>query len=92
MERPVFLFPVSPPPGMSRLPGKFSGGCPQALWARRVVSLILPSMEAVRQVPQSIAVLQSTVTTGARWPPRLRQLSRTFSSPPSCKRTGEEEV
>lgn len=50
--------------------------------------MILPSMEAVRHVPQSMAVLQSTVTTGARWPPRLKQLSRTFSSPPSCK-TGE---
>lgn len=65
------------------------GGPHQTLWARRVVSLILPSMEAVRQVPQSTAVLQSTVTTGARWPPRLKQLSRTFSSPPSCKGTGE---
>lgn len=50
--------------------------------------MILPSMEAVRHVPQSMAVLQATVTTGARWPPRLTQLSRTFSSPPSCK-TGE---
>lgn len=65
------------------------GGSHQTLWAKRVVSLILPSMEAVRQVPQSMAVLQSTVTTGARWPPRLRQVSRTFSSPPSCKGTGE---
>lgn len=60
----------------------------QSLWASRVVSLILPSMEAVRHVPQSMAVLQSTVTTGARWPPRLRQFSRTFSSLPSCRRTG----
>lgn len=83
MECPVFLFPVSPPPGITQLPWKFFGQCTQALWARRVVSLILPSMEAVRQVPQSIAVLQSTVTTGARWPPRLKQLCRTFSSPPS---------
>lgn len=42
-----------------------SASC-QSLWASKVVSLTLPSMEAVRQVPQSMAVLQSTVTTGAR--------------------------
>lgn len=47
--------------------------------ASKVVSLILPSMEAVRQVPQSIAVHQSTVTTGALCPPKERQFSRTFS-------------
>lgn len=91
-EPEVELLPVSSLPDPLNNTSSLTvpqGGSHQTLWAKRVVSLILPSMEAVRQVPQSMAVLQSTVTTGARWPPRLRQFSRTFSSPPSCKGTGE---
>lgn len=51
----------------------------QDFWARSVLSLIFPSMEAVRQVPQSTAEHQSTVTTGALCPPSESTLSRAGS-------------
>lgn len=47
----------------------------QDFCAKSVLSLIFPSMEAVRQVPQSTAEHQSTVTTGALCPPNDSTLS-----------------
>lgn len=51
----------------------------QGFCARSVLSLILPSIDAVRQVPQSTAEHQSTVTTGALCPPKDNTLSRPAS-------------
>lgn len=47
----------------------------QDFCAKSVLSLIFPSIEAVRQVPQSTAEHQSTVTTGALCPPNDSTLS-----------------
>lgn len=53
---------------------------------RRVLNLIFPSMEAVRQVPQSTAEHQSTVTTGALCPPSDSTHSRAGSALVSWER------
>lgn len=51
----------------------------QGFCASSVLSLIFPSIDAVRQVPQSTAEHQSTVTTGALCPPKDNTLSRPSS-------------
>ena len=53
------------------------------LWASRVLTRMRPSMEAVRQVPQSSAELQSSVTTGDRCPPSDREACSSRAPPPA---------
>ena len=53
------------------------------LWARSVLTRMRPSMEAVRQVPQSSAELQSSVTTGDRCPPSDRDACSSRAPPPA---------
>lgn len=54
----------------------------QDLEARSVLTRMRPSMEAVRQVPQSSAELQSRVTTGDRCPPSERDACSSRAPPP----------
>lgn len=54
----------------------------QDLEARSVLTRTRPSMEAVRQVPQSSAELQSRVTTGDRCPPSERDACSSRAPPP----------